>query len=249
MLNSLYIAESGLNAQKSLVDVISNNIANMNTPAFKRGQVRFVQLVQQSSSGPEAVTHGVTVNSTVQNMSDGDVKPTGNPLDVAIRGKGYIAVDLPNGETGYTRAGQLSVDRDGYIAAAGGLRLTANISVPPDAKQLVIAENGIVSITIDKDPRPIVIGRITLTEFANPQGLAVARDGVYVATEDSGYPAEIAPGETGGGIFVQGYLEDSNVGLIEEMVFLMAAQRGYQLNARLVQVSDQIMETINNLSR
>lgn len=249
MLNSLYIAESGLNAHKSLVDVISNNIANMNTPAFKRGEVRFTQLIQQGSSSSDAVTHGVKINSTTQNMSDGDVRPTSNPLDVAIRGSGFIAVDLPSGEIGYTRTGQLSVDSDGYIAANGGLRLSANVSVPPDAKQLLISENGIVSITVDSDPRPIAIGRITLTEFANPQGLSVAREGVYIATEDSGYPAEAVPGDAGSGILVQGYVEDSNVGLIEEMVFLMAAQRGYQLSARLIQVSDQIMETINNLSR
>ena len=258
MIESLYIAESGMNAQQSLIDIISNNIANSATPVFKKSQANFVDLIyssanlnQQSSlNNNESIRGaGVHVGSVTQDFSVGSIKQTNNPFDIAIQGDGFIEVELQNGELGYTRAGRLRVNNDSVLVTVEGLKLSSNIQVPVDTQALHINSKGQVFAEIDGESQRLELGQIELTKFINNSGLITAGNNVYLASADSGAAIYGTAGELGFGEILQGFSEISNVSMTEEMVNLMLAQRGYQLNARLIQVSDQLLETINNLRR
>ncbi|WP_144394464.1 flagellar basal-body rod protein FlgG [Pleionea sediminis] len=256
MINALYIAETGLNAQKSLVDVISNNIANVNTSGFKKSKIDFVDLMY----GPEKLDtkknttesndlKGVHIASISQDMTAGKLKYTEHPFDVAIQGEGMIAVEYADGEIAYTRIGRLRVDNEGYLSTAQGHRLEANIGIPPDLDGVIFAPDGMVKGVINGESDLIDLGQIDLVRFNNQQGLNAVGEGLYVETEESGTNYVGRPGDEGFGKILQGYTEESNVSMVEEMVNLVIAQRGYQLNARVIQVSDQLLETVNNLRR
>lgn len=257
MIESLYIAETGMHSQQKLIEVISNNIANASTPGFKQSQVNFVDLVYQPPSTDSALEQrssltngiGVQVHSTSTNFKVGDFKQTGNAFDVAINGAGFIEVINDSGELGYTRSGRLRVDESGYLTIATGEKLNANIQLPPDAKSFVINSAGEVLANIGNDKDLLKLGQIDLVNFNNPDALQMIGNNLYLATESAGQSTYGAPGEAGNGELVQGFTEMSNVSMTEEMVNLMLAQRGYQLNARIIQVSDQVLETINNLRR
>ena len=259
MINSLYIAETGINAQKTFVDVISNNIANVNTPGYKKAQVNFIDLVYNdkansaseidSTSNGNKQLQGVHITSVEQDLTPGKIKFTEHPFDVAIQGEGFIELEMANGETGYTRMGRLRIDQDGYLASVQGHKLTAHISVPSDVSNIVIAQDGTVKGIVDGEAELVELGQIELTRFVNPVALTAQGDGVYLASEQAGEKTTGQPGDSGFGKLLQGYTEESNVSMVEEMVNLVIAQRGYQLNARVIQVSDQILETINNLRR
>jgi flagellar basal-body rod protein FlgG len=259
MIESLYIAETGMTSQQKLIDVISNNIANASTPGFKKAQLSFVDLVYQTGNANEAATSsgsqstnngaGVMISDNIKDFSVGDLKQTNNPFDVAIQGAGFIEVDREDGTTGYSRAGRLRLDVDGYLTTTLGHRLSANIQLPPDASNFLISKEGEITALLGDDAERSVIGELQLSRFSNEEGLSAAGNNLYSASEASGEPIYATPGEYGTGYIVQGFTEISNVSMTEEMVNLMLAQRGYQLNARIIQVSDQLLDTINNLRR
>jgi len=261
MIDSLYIAETGLNTYATYLDVISNNIANINTTGFKKTGVNFADMVYQDSSVNETSTHadrehsshqvglGTSISSTFKVFSDGQLVQTNNPMDLAIRGSGFIEVELADGSVAYTRAGRLSSDRDGYITNSDGHRITSNIQLPPDTEGIAISNDGKVLVKLAGEDEPIELGTIELSRFMNSSALNSIGFNLYVKTTESGEAISSIPGEDGAGVFIQGYNEVSNVSLTEEMVNMMTAQRAFQLNSRVIQVADQLLETINNIKR
>lgn len=259
MIDSIYIADSGLRAEQTNLDVISNNIVNMQTPGFKKSAVSFADAAYANgvlpttapsdSPASQLVGDGTKVAETYSVFSEGDIRATNNPLDLAIQGDGFFEVLGADGQMAYTRAGRLQVDKDGYLATADGHRLSANIQIPPDATQVTITPQGDVQVSLPGGTQPNVVGRIDLSHFVNNEGLKPLGNGEYAPSADSGQPIYGQPGSEGVGSLVQGSLEVSNVDMNEEMTNLMLAQRAYQLSARVIQVSDQILDTINNLRR
>lgn len=259
MIDSIYIADSGLRAQQTALDVISNNIVNMQTPGFKKSAVSFSDVAYTNgilpatptadSPASQLVGGGTSVASTYSVFNEGDIRATGNPLDLAIQGTGFFEVIGTNGQPAYTRAGQLKVDKDGYLATLKGDRLSANIQIPPDAIKITITPDGKVAATLPGSPQQAMLGQIQLARFIDADGLKPLGNGNYALSADSGQPIYGNPGSQDMGTVTQGSLEISNVDMNEEMTNLMLAQRAYQLSARVIQVSDQILDTINNLKR
>ena len=256
MIDSLYIAETGMQSQQRLIDVISNNIANASTPGFKQSHVNFVDLVVEPKINANGEAEqlglqglGVQVDSVGMDFSLGELKQTNNAFDLAINGAGFIEVEGTNGDLLYTRAGRLRLNDEGFITTTQGYKLSAGVQVPPDAKSFSVSKSGEVSITLQGEDGPVTLGNIGLVNFHNPSAMVAVGDNLFRASNDSGHAIYTEPGQNGTGELIQGFTELSNVSMTEEMVNLMLAQRGYQLNARIIQVSDQIMETINNLRR
>lgn len=257
MIDAVSIASSGLTATQTWIDSISNNVANMQTVGYKRSQVSFQDLVQPREI-PEALAGSATLSSrgagikaSVQThvFSPGDIRQTGNPLDIAIQGDGFFEISLPEGELAYTRAGRFQVSKDGQLVLGNGQTLTSDLRIPPDAASLQIQPDGVVHARIANSSEVIMVGQIRLARFASAEQLQKSSDGLYRQTDQSGEPIYAEPGRDGQGSLLQGHVEMSNVKLIDEMTGLVLAQRAYQLNARLLQASDQILETINNLRR
>jgi flagellar basal-body rod protein FlgG len=259
MIEALYIANSGLRSQQTQLEIISNNVANIQTPGFKKARVNFADLAYRNGITPEIaatqsaagqlVGSGTRITSTHAVFSDGEIKMTGNPLDVAIRGTGMLEVMTEKGQPAYTRAAQLRIDRDGFLVTLSGHRLTGGIQIPPDAAELLIRDNGEVHAEVAGDLEPMLLGQLDLARFTNMDGLRPMGNGLFAATEQSGEAFHGRAGEDGMGVFMQGFIETSNVDMIDEMTGLMLAQRAYQLNARLLQTADQVLETLNNLRR
>lgn len=257
MIESLYIAETGMASQQKMLDIISNNIANTSTPGFKKAEVNFVDLVTSLPSTEQALTQrqslpqgaGVKIHSTTTDFSVGGMQQTTNPFDVAINGKGFLEVVNADGSTAYSRTSRLRLDDSGFLTTATGQKLAANIQLPPDAKGFVITGAGDVLVSLPNEGELVQIGSMELAHFTNTDGLQRIGENLFVTTEQAGDVYFGKPGENGMGNLMQGFTETSNVSMTEEMVNLMLAQRGYQLNARIIQVSDQILETINNLRR
>ena len=261
MIDALYIAETGLSSYSTYLDVISNNIANLNTPGFKKTGVNFTDLVYQDSwvdenfnadnlnYVPRQVGLGTSLASTYKVFSDGQLVQTNNPMDIAISGSGFIEVELPDGTSAYTRAGRLSVDKDGYLNTIEGYRLASNIQLPPDTEAVAISKEGQVLVKVAGDDEPMQLGTIELARFMNPESLNSIGSNLYTQTKEAGDVFVSAPGENGTGTIIQGYQEISNVNLTQEMVNMMTAQRAFQLNSRVIQVADQMLETVNNMRR
>ena len=255
MIEALHIAASGLSTQQQQIDVISNNLANMQTPGYKRSRVAFADVSSltpaQAREGQalNEIGAGTSITSTTPVMIDGALQQTDNPYDLGIQGPGFFEVEGADGERVYTRAGQLKIDSDGYLATSAGMRLTQNIQIPADAKQVSIAANGEISAQLPGDKGTTVIGNIELATFASPEALRSVGGNNFAATDTSGDATVGKPGDAGFGVVHQGYVEGSNVDLVGEMSTLVLAQRAYQLNARVLQASDQILDTINNLNR
>jgi flagellar basal-body rod protein FlgG len=195
----------------------------------------------------EHAQDGVEVLATRPVFTEGTLAQTGNPLDLAIEGHGFLEIETAAGDRVYTRAGQLHVDNEGYLATVNGGRLAGNIQIPPDAKHVAIDPTGQVSATLGTDTNPTVIGQIQLAVFASPEALQSVGDNAYVPTRESGDPSLGKPGDAGFGNLQQGVLEQSNVNMVQAMTALVLAQRSYQLNARVLQAADQVLDTINNL--
>jgi flagellar basal-body rod protein FlgG len=257
MLDSLYIGATGMAAQQTNVDTISNNLANVNTPTYKKTRVVFEDLLIQETgraggtdaSAAAVVGAGTALASSGKIFTDGDLKQTQNPLDVAIRGRGFLEVVLPDGSSGYTRSGTLQAGRDGVLATSDGTPLKAAIQVPPDAKDIVIDANGRVTVALPGQTDRDEIGQLELVNFVNPAGLKPIGENLYAATDKSGDPSIGKPGDEGFGTLAQGFLESSNVKLVDELISLIVAQRAYQLNAKIVQASDEMLGISNNLRR
>jgi flagellar basal-body rod protein FlgG len=249
MIDSLYIGATGLHAQQLNVDTVANNLANVNTVGFKRSRVNFedvmVREVQRANGLPGSEDNqlrlggGVGVAGTHKLFNAGELKKTDHAFDVAIR----------DGQTVYTRTGRLSVNRDGFLATAEGHALRPAIAVPADARSIDIAADGSVLATFGDARDAEEIGRVELATFAHAAGLQALGGNLYGVTEASGEPTLGQPGEDGRGTLAQGYLEASNVKLVDEMVNLMVAQRAYEVSAKVIQASDELMSLSNNLRR
>jgi flagellar basal-body rod protein FlgG len=251
MIDALHISASGLRSQQQQIDVISNNVANLQTPGFKKGRVAFAAMTQtgEGAMALEPTGQGVEIVGMGSVFTAGPLQPTGNPLDVAVDGAGLLEVIDASGERFYTRAGRLQVDSEGFLALPSGHRLSAGIQIPPDAGVLRINDNGDVVAKLAGVDEETLLGAIEIAMFPSMDGLKAIGNNLFAATDASGDVAMGAAGSDGFGGLQQGYVETSNVDLVDEMTALVLAQRAYQLNARVLQASDQILETINNLRR
>jgi flagellar basal-body rod protein FlgG len=255
--NVFYIGAMGLNAQQTAVDVTANNIANMNTPAFKRGTVSFSELLTSAAAplnraaANEVVSTaaGVAADPSLHVFTSGELRPTANALDLAIRGDGFIELASDSGQATLWRGGVLHVGSDGYLAAPNGLPLKAMISVPRDASGITVSATGQVQATIPNQTDPVDLGEIELLMPADVRALQSAGDGVYRIQDDGISVARMRPGEDNAGLLAQGFSEASNVSLSDELVSLMLYQRAYASNARLVQAGDELMAIANGLKR
>ncbi|MDR6411304.1 flagellar hook-basal body protein [Paraburkholderia terricola] len=257
MNNVFYIGATGLNAQQTAVDVTANNVANMNTPAFKRGTVSFSELLSSAAqplnrAAANAVLSsaaGVAADSSLHVFTPGELRPTANPLDVAVRGDGFIELASDSGRATLWRGGLLHVGADGYLTAPNGLPLKAMISVPRDASGITISPTGLVQATIPNQADALDLGQIELVMPADTRALQSSGDGVYTIQDDGMTVSRVQPGEDNAGLLAQGFSEASNVSLSDELVSLMLYQRAYASNARLVQVGDELMAIANGLKR
>jgi len=257
MLDALYIAISGMQAELTQLDTISNNLANLNTTAFKRSNVSFDDLVYRDAiasaadlnrtDGNSRVGMGAGVSSIAKDFSVGDLMATENPLDIAIRGLGFLEVDTGNGEYAFTRSGALKLDSDGYLVTMNGERLSANIQVPADATDIYIAQDGAVSARLNGESSLLEIGQIELASFLNPTSLEPIGANLYRATENTGGMTIAKPGEDGTGFLAQGFLEGSNVNLVSEMMNLVVTQRAYSANSQVIRAVDEMLQINNNL--
>jgi flagellar basal-body rod protein FlgG len=258
MLDSLYIAATGMQAQQLNVEAISNNLANVNTTAYKKGRVSFQDLLYREVArnspllGAEASARfgaGVAVSDTSKSFADGELKKTDGPLDVGIRGAGLFEVLLPDGSRAFTRSGALQVNKDGLLATAEGNVVMPALQVPQDATAIAIGATGQVTATVPGESQPVEVGQLELARFVNPGGLSASGANRYAATEASGDPLHGKPGDEGFGSLSQGFLEGSNVTLVEELVNLVLAQRAFEVNAKAVQAADEMLGLVNNLRR
>ena len=261
MIDALYTSLSGLQSSQLRLDTISNNVANVNTTAFKKSRVLFSDLLYRSvgaSPGDFAqpdeiptsyVGLGVGVVRSEALFLQGDLKQTDQPLDLALQGKGFFEVTTNAGELQYLRAGSFSVNELGEITTANGERLNPLIQVPPDATRIFVTDDGQVLVEVPNETDPVLLGQIEISLFRNETGLKPLSGGLFAATIDSGDPVYAIPGQESAGSLRQGFLETSNVDFSEELVDLMLAQRTYQLNARLLQASDEVLSEINSMRR
>ncbi len=262
MIRALYTAASGMNAQQLNMDNVANNLANVNTAGFKKSRVEFEDLVYQemraagtqASTSTEAPTGlevglGARPVATARNFTAGNLKNTGAPLDMAIDGGGFFQVSMPNGTTAFTRAGSFHVDAQGVICTAEGYPLEPAITIPANATSVTISKDGVVSATIAGQTAAQQLGTITLASFTNPAGLTPIGGTLFTPTSASGDPETGAPGTDARGTVTQGFLEDSNVSVVEEMVNMIIGQRAYEANSRVIKAADDMLGQVNNLVR
>lgn len=254
MIDALYISATGLRSQQEQIDVISNNVANMQTPGFKKSRVNFAEMTgvaapTQDTGTPQFNGGGTQIMSTLAIFSEGELRQTQNATDLAIQGGGFFELENDVGEKVYTRAGQFRVDGEGYLTSVSGLRLAQGLQIPPDALDLKISAIGEVSARLGGETERTQIGMIELASFPSADSLTAIGENTFAPTDASGAATFGKPGDAGYGKLQQGFLEMANVDLVDEMTSLVMAQRAYQLNARVLQAADQILETINNLRR
>jgi len=259
MSESLYIAASGMHAQQLNIDVIANNLANVNTTGFKKSRVDFEDLMYREVSktngliGDQQNKHAVGVGSgiagTSKVFSEGEVKKTESPLDLAVLGEGFFEVVMPDGSYGYTRSGSFRINSDGYISNSDGYVVSPLVQIPNDAEQVLIQPDGTVKVQVAGEDGLVEIGQFEMAKFVNPSGLNPIGSNLYLPTQDSGDAIYQTPGEEGVGTVQQGFLETSNVKLVEELTNLVLAQRAYEINSKVVQASDEMLSIVNNLRR
>ncbi len=258
MNQSLWISKTGLSAQDTRLATISNNLANAATVGYKRDSVVFEDLLYQIRRQPGAqssqntqlpsglqVGTGVRVIGTQKEFSPGSVQVTDKPLDIAIVGRGFFEILLPDGSSAYTRNGQFQINADGEIVNARGLVLQPAITVPDDAQSISISSDGIVEATILNNPAPQNLGTLTITNFINPTGLQAIGSNLFTETAASGAPQTGTPGNQGLGSIEQGALENSNVDVVEELVSMITTQRTYEMNSKVISTADQMLQYIS----
>ncbi|NLZ09898.1 MAG: flagellar basal-body rod protein FlgG [Alcaligenaceae bacterium] len=261
MIRSLWIGKTGLEAQQTNQDVISNNLANVSTSGFKRSRAVFEDLMYQTIRQPGAQVGaanqlpsglqlgvGVRTVATERIHSQGNLQQTGNQLDIAIQGRGFLQVELPNGEFAYTRDGSLQVDQNGQLVTAGGYPVQPPINIPDNALSVTIARDGTVSVTQPGAVGANVeIGQLQLTTFINPTGLQSLGENLYAETDASGPGNFAQPGLDGAGLVLQNFVETSNVNVAEELVNMIVTQRAYEMNSKSIQTSDQMLARLTQL--
>jgi flagellar basal-body rod protein FlgG len=258
---AMWISKTGVQAQDAKLQAIANNLANVNTVGFKRDRVVFEDLHYQVDAQPGAQSADNTVSNGVQLgngtrlvgtqkvFTNGSLQTTSQQLDVAISGNGFLQVRRPNGDAAFTRAGQLQIDANGTLVNAQGLALVPQITVPNNATAITIAENGTVSATVPGQATPTEIGALTLTGFVNPAGLLALGENLFSETAASGAPTEGRPGDGALGKLKQGALEGSNVQVVEEMVDMIAAQRTYEMNTKVLSAADNMLQYLAQAAR
>ena len=260
-MKALNIAATGMMAQELNVEVISHNVANMRTTGFKRQRAEFQDLLYDNLRRSGSVTSdsgtivpagvqigmGVKTAATPRIMSQGAVTLTEKDLDLAIRGEGFFRISLPDGSTAYTRAGSFELDANGLLVTVDGYQVEPAITVPTNARDISISTDGTVEVLIDGQTETTELGQIQLARFINPAGLEGIGDNLFLETTASGTPQVSTPGDTGFGSVLQKYLEESNVNPVTEISDLIAAQRAYEMNARIISAADEMMSATSNL--
>jgi len=262
VIRALYTAASGMNAQQANIDNVAHNLANVNTVGYKKSRVEFEDLVYQSIKSPGSPTSatgetpvglemglGVRPVATSRDFGRGNMRSTSSPLDLAVEGDGLLQVLLPNGETAYSRAGSMHLSAEGALVTADGFPLEPAITIPAGATGVTISKTGIVSVNIAGQAASQQVGTIELASFRNPSGLRSLGGNLYQASTASGDAEVGAPGTDGRGTMAQGYLEDSNVSVVEEMVTMILSQRAYEANSKVVKASDEMLQQVNALVR
>ncbi len=260
MINSLWISKTGMEAQQTQLDVISHNLANVSTTGYKRAQAVFEDLMYQNlrqvgsntsdqSQLPTGLHLGLGVRTvaTSRSFAQGTIQQTSNNLDVAIQGNGFFQITMPDGSTNYTRDGSFQVDNQGRLVTAGGLAVANGVTVPANAKNIAIATDGTVTATIPGTPAPQQIGNIILASFINPSGLEPLGQNLFAESPASGQPNTGTPGSNGIGTVTQGFLETSNVNVVQELITMIQTQRAYEMNSKAIQTSDQMLQKLGQL--
>lgn len=260
-MRALSIAATGMQAQQLNVDVISHNIANMNTTGYKRQRAEFQDMLYQNLERPGATSSasgaivpmgiqvgvGVRADAVGRVTEQGNITNTGNPYDIAVNGRGFLQVTMPSGQIGYTRAGNLAVNADGAIVTADGYAIEPSITIPAEASAVQITRDGVVEVTLTGQTAPQQVGQIEIASFINPAGLEAIGDNLFLETPASGSPNVATPGSPGFGTLMQGFLELSNVNAVEEISALIVAQRAYEMNARVITAADEMLQATTQL--
>lgn len=260
MIRSLSIAKTGLEAQQSQLDVTSNNLANVGTNGFKRSRAVFQDLLYQNDRQPGALSSaqtnlpsGLQVGTGVRNAAterlhtQGSLEETGNSKDIAINGQGFFAIQMPDGNTGYTRDGSFQVDQNGQLVTANGYAVDPPITIPPNATSFTVGKDGTVSVTQPGTSANVQVGQVQLSMFINPTGLQSVGDNLYTETDASGPRNDSQPGLNGAGQLYQNFVEKSNVNVVQEMVSMIETQRSYEINSKAVSTSDQMLAKLTQL--
>jgi len=260
MIRSLWISKTGMEAQQTKLDTIAHNLANVSTNGFKREHLVFEDLIYQNlrqaganSSEQTQLPTGLQVGlgtravATARNFSQGNLQQTSNNLDIAIKGQGFFQIQLPDGTTGYTRDGSFQVDSQGQLVTNTGYAVQPGITIPAQAQSVTIAPDGTVSVTLPGQATAQAIGQLQLATFVNPAGLEPRGGNLFAETTASGTPNTGAPGANGLGALQQGYVETSNVNVVEELVSMIQTQRAYEMNSKAIQTSDQMLQRLGQL--
>ncbi len=260
MIRSLWISKTGMEAQQTQLDTISHNLANVSTNGFKRGHVVFEDLIYQNlrqaganSSEQTTLPTGLQVGlgvrpvATARIFSQGNLQQSSNPLDVAVRGNGFFAVQMPDGTTGYTRDGAFQVEAQGQLVTNNGYTVQPGITIPPGAQSVTIGADGTVSVVMPGQSQPQSVGQLQLVGFVNPAGLEPKGMNLFAETAASGTPNAGTPGQNGLGSLQQGFVETSNVNVVEELVSMIQTQRAYEMNSKAIQTSDQMLQKLAQL--
>jgi len=254
---ALYVSKTGLSAQDTQLTTVSNNLANASTVGFKRDRAVFEDLLYQIQRQPGAQSSeetqlpsglqlgtGVRVVGTQKQFNEGNIQITGEPLDLAIDGRGFLQILQPDGTMGYTRNGQLHLNSEGQLVTAGGLLLEPSISIPDNAQTVTIATDGTINVTLAGTSTPVVAGNIIMADFVNAGGLQAVGSNLFFETAASGAPITGTPGQNGLGTILQEALEGSNVDIVEEMVNMITTQRAYEMNSKVLSTADQMLQFV-----
>ena len=260
MIRSLWISKTGMEAQQTALDAISNNLANTATNGYKRGHAVFEDLIYQNlrqvganNTEQAALPTGLQVGLGVRpvalarNFTQGNLQQTGGQFDMAVRGNGFFQIQMPDGTTNYTRDGAFQLNSQGQIVTNGGYLVQPGISVPANALSVTVGSDGLVTAMVPGQVAPTQIGQIQLAGFVNPGGLDPRGENLFAETASSGAPAQGAPGANGLGQITQGSVETSNVNVVEELVSMIQTQRAYEINSKAVQASDQMLQRLTQL--
>jgi flagellar basal-body rod protein FlgG len=260
MIRSLWIAKTGLDAQQTNLDVISNNLANVSTNGFKRAHAVFEDLLYQTIRQPGAqssqqtmipsglmIGTGVRPISTERIFTQGSLTQTSNTLDIAINGEGFFQIQMPDGTLAYSRDGSFQQDSQGQVVTSSGYPLSPAVTIPSNAISVTISRDGIVSVTQAGNSTPTQVGTIQLATFVNNGGLQSVGENLFVETASSGTPTPNTPGSNGAGLLNQGYVETSNVNVAEELVNMIQTQRAYEMNSKAITASDQMLQRLTQM--